>query len=65
MRLKDKIAIVTGGSRGIGLATEEAFLKEGATDVLTDPTGVDLVPKGFLAEVNHNLPPCCFWIFIV
>ena len=35
MRLKDKIAIVTGGSRGIGLATVEAFLKEGATVVLT------------------------------
>jgi NAD(P)-dependent dehydrogenase (short-subunit alcohol dehydrogenase family) len=34
MRLKDKIAIVTGGSRGIGNATVEAFLKEGATVVL-------------------------------
>ena len=30
MRLKDKVAIVTGGSRGIGYATVEAFLKEGA-----------------------------------
>lgn len=34
MRLKDKIAIVTGGSRGIGLATVKAFLKEGAFVVL-------------------------------
>lgn len=30
MKLKDKVAIVTGGSRGIGYATVEAFLKEGA-----------------------------------
>ena len=35
MRLKDKVAIITGGSRGIGYATVEAFLKEGATVVLT------------------------------
>ncbi len=34
MELKDKIAIVTGGSRGIGFATVEAFLREGAAVVL-------------------------------
>jgi 3-oxoacyl-[acyl-carrier protein] reductase/7-alpha-hydroxysteroid dehydrogenase len=34
MRLKDKVAIVTGGSRGIGLAAVKAFLNEGATVVL-------------------------------
>ena len=34
MNLQDKIAIVTGGSRGIGLAVVETFLKEGATVVL-------------------------------
>ena len=35
MRLKNKIAIVTGGSRGIGFATVERFLQEGATVILT------------------------------
>ena len=28
MRLQNKVAIVTGGSRGIGSATVEAFLRE-------------------------------------
>ena len=35
MRLQNKVAIVTGGSRGIGYATVEAFLREGAAVVLT------------------------------
>lgn len=34
MVLKDKVAIVTGGSRGIGFATVRAFLQEGAAVVL-------------------------------
>lgn len=34
MLLENKVAIVTGGSRGIGYATVEAFLQEGATVVL-------------------------------
>jgi 3-oxoacyl-[acyl-carrier protein] reductase len=41
MRLKDKIAVVTGGSRGIGQAVSELFAKEGATVII-----VDLLPEG-------------------
>lgn len=38
MRLKDKVAVITGGSRGIGFATVEKFLSEGATVILTAST---------------------------
>ena len=38
MRLKDKVAVITGGSRGIGFASAEKFLQEGATVILTAST---------------------------
>jgi len=36
MRLKNKVAIVTGGSRGIGKAVSELFAKEGASVIIWD-----------------------------
>lgn len=38
MRLENKIAVITGGSRGIGYATCERFIQEGAKVVLTAST---------------------------
>ena len=35
MKLNAQVAIITGGSRGIGLATAEKFIQEGATVVIT------------------------------
>ncbi len=36
MRLKDQVAVITGGAQGIGQAIAEAFAAEGATIVVSD-----------------------------
>jgi NAD(P)-dependent dehydrogenase (short-subunit alcohol dehydrogenase family) len=39
MRLKDKVAIITGSGSGIGRATAELFAREGARLVVADLVG--------------------------
>lgn len=45
MRLKDKVAIVTGASAGIGAATARALAMEGASVVITYHTNIDGAEK--------------------
>ena len=55
MRLKDKVAIITGGSRGIGFATADKFLKEGASVVLAASS--QAVSYTHLILINYILRP--------
>lgn len=55
MRLKDKTAIITGGAAGIGLATVQAFIREGASVALWDVSdkGADIAAE--LSRAGHRV----------
>lgn len=52
MRLKNKIALITGAARGIGQATAELFHQEGAIVIVTDIT--DDVGHLLVKNLKHN-----------
>ena len=55
LRLKDKIVLITGASRGIGLATAKAFADEGYRLVLSGRTAATLTE----AQASLNVPTIC------
>ena len=56
MRFKDRVALVTGGGRGIGAATARLFAGEGAKVVVSD---VDLAPAVEVAQPIKGLALAC------
>lgn len=52
MRLKDKVAIITGAGRGIGAATAKKFAQEGSKVVVADLNQEDIDKT--VAEINAN-----------
>ncbi len=55
MRLKDRIAIVTGGAGGIGLATVKAFVREGAAVALWDVADNGAAVAEELTKAGHRI----------
>lgn len=65
MRLQNKVAIITGGSRGIGFAIADTFLREGAVVVLTASSVANaeraaeqlraMHPNGQVSGISPNL----------
>lgn len=58
MRLKDKVALVTGGSRGIGRSVSKALAHEGAVTVINYKDD-DAAAEQALAEIKHHCPKAC------
>src|SRR6202012_3164613 len=60
-QLKDKVAIVTGASRGIGKSTAEVFAREGATVIICGrkQNTLDQVADEFRHLAGRTVPMAC------
>ncbi|WP_430246047.1 SDR family oxidoreductase [Neorhizobium sp. DAR64861/K0K2] len=57
LKLRDKIAVITGGSSGIGLATAKRFVAEGATVIITGRRKDGI--EDAIAEIGGNVEKIC------
>ena len=57
--LENKIALITGASRGIGKRTAQLFAENGATVIFTDLQEND-ASRELLAELQQHSPKSCF-----
>lgn len=58
-RLKDKVAVITGASLGIGRATAQMFAREGARVAVTDI--LDVEGNALVQEINKAGGEAAFW----
>ena len=57
MRLKDKVAIVTGSASGIGKAIAQRFASEGAFTIIADRTRARYRPPSTKSQPQAVAPP--------